>query len=190
MAEINLAPINKIKQNYPKSKINLAVLFFSALIVAGTFLAYFLAYQKQKNKKEEYNKVASENNGIIREIEGLDPQGIKEFQKKAKIISNLLKDHIYFSKVLENIEKNTMFNVWYDKLTASIKDGSVKIEGNVSDLEGLAKQLSSFSRDKNIIEASMGDKVDEKDSDKGSSVKNFILNVIYKNDFIKGDLEN
>lgn len=187
MPEINLAPIEKRNQDYLKSKINLIVLILSAVMITGTFLAYFLFYQRQKNKENEYQESVKIKEDLEKEIKILDPLGIKDFQKNLEDISELLKNHIFFSRVLENIEHNTLPDTWYKKLAASSADGKVTLEASSSNLDGVAKQLVVFSKDENISEADLGKEIGKNSSETdGTSGIVFDLSMTYKEGFIKG----
>ncbi len=102
-----------------------------------------------------YNKqLASSINQANQRIEELEKQKnqanldqITIFAKKLAATKQLLSSHVYFSKLLEVVEKSTLPSVQWTNLNADTKNNTLNLEGYVPDWSGAARQIVALKED-------------------------------------------
>lgn len=184
MPQINLAPTGADKQKNRNKILNLGLLLASGILVAGVAGYYLYLSLGQRDKSLEIVRLEKRKDELSEDIKQSDSGGIKEFQEKTADLGALLQNHIYFSKILEDMEKNTLMNVRHSSLDVSISENTVKLSSETSDLESIARQLAVFSADENIEKVALSSDVGE-DSNIKDSKSRFNLEIIYKQDFAK-----
>ena len=153
MDNISLIPKDYKKEGIFKStssKIEL-ILVISIILALVLFGGLFF-YQKS---------LSSELEGLQAEAAELEGQRDKEFENKAvpfeKTLKNLkvvLDKHLYWSKLLSEIESLAVPQVSFSNFNGILEsDGLVKLilDGNAMGYTYLAKQLTSFGQEKSVL---------------------------------------
>lgn len=130
------------------------IMFFSlGLSVIILFSLYVLTSWYQSftiNKINEIkNKIKETHNRI--DVYEKRKDEIIEFQTKLNAIDYLIQNHIYNTNLLENLEKYTLTNVYYNNLNADVQ-GNVSISAVTDSFASVAKQLIVFQQAKDFVE--------------------------------------
>jgi len=182
MPEINLAPSGAKKLKATSKKINLICLSISAVVVIGVFSVYLFIFLKNKNKiseRDSLKETVDELDGINKELDSVT----LTFKEQVKNTDILLRNHVYFSRVLEDVEKTAVPSIWYDKIEANIEENEVIFTGKAFDISSISKQLASFVGNENLASVNVSGAIG-KNEEKDDNAYEFSVRASYKDNFI------
>lgn len=78
---------------------------------------------------------------------------ISLLEKRADLVNNILKNHIYWTKFFSLLEKYTVADVYFGNFSADIS-GNIHLSATAKDLMSMAKQIVSFSNAPDFIVSS------------------------------------
>ncbi len=154
-----MADISLIPEEYKEKQFNLASISskIGTLIIALIVLSLLVFGGLYFYNRSLTGKI----NDLKAQIDNLNKGRDKNFESKVKFLDEalknsriLLKNHLYFSGLFEEIEKLTVPQVSFSDCDAILNsDGSLNLtlSGKTSSYTYLAKQMVSFSQDKKLV---------------------------------------
>ena len=121
--------------------------FFLGIILI--FLFYFVVriYKSSLNKKLQ--TLSNEAQEIKKEKIALRrSSGLGDFQAKVDALSNLIKNHIYWTEFFNFLERNTTSKVQFTTFSADANSGRLDLEGNTPTFTDLAGQMITLKKQK------------------------------------------
>jgi len=182
---VSLIPQEKAEKgpNTKLRKIVLAVLILLEIVLI-VVLVFFVRTQIDLKTQEE-QALSQSVESLKSEIESmrLEQQDLWIFEKKLAAMSTLLDGHVYTSKILKFLEKNTLPNVWYSSYISS-EGGKVVLEVNAKDMETAAKQIAHFQTFEEIEEANVNSFHTRSAEDGGGGEVGFEMQIIFKQGYL------
>ena len=115
--------------------------YFSFGFILLVILSYFIlniyldrADTRLKNLEKEWEEIKSEEQ-IVLEDE------LSAYEKKIKIFSALINQHVSSSRVFEFVEKNTHPEVWFFSLSLNPTEGKIDLSGDAENFVTLHQQI-------------------------------------------------
>ncbi|MDD4762010.1 MAG: hypothetical protein PHZ25_03250 [Candidatus Pacebacteria bacterium] len=120
------------------------VFFLMIAIYVGTEFGYktFLLNQSEAAREEADNLIG----GVPKE----EQAAVIDFYSRLSNMKGLLDTHIKTSNFLEILEKRTSQNVYFNRVSLSVFEKSVKLNGIAKTFLDLSKQLQSFQETEGI----------------------------------------
>lgn len=143
---------------------NLGSLLFALIIVALFVTEIYLglnwwaSYESQRLTQTENNF-----NQVSREINSMKAESdqVSAFKTRANLADSLVKDHIYWSKFFDWLEKNTLSSVHYLGFSGKT-DGVYNLQAQASSFRDISWQVRALLEDPRVIKVY---------SDSGSSAR-------------------
>lgn len=153
MADINLLQNQLIDTTYVSYRRTLIVfwvtIFILFFVVAGCVGYYFMT----QTTNDKIGAIAHENTNLQNEINKQE-LGLKDAQAYQAQLSNielLLKNHIYFSPLLAELEKYTYLRAQFHSVDVLQQTGRIHLEGSVESYNALGKLLLGLSTSPNFV---------------------------------------
>jgi len=126
------------------------LMFLSLILLFGVVLAYFglLGYENNLLDRKEI----AENN--VEELQGqrnLETEAtLIELKEKIDTLKDLLKIHVYPSRIFQILEELALTQVRFVELQADLSRMQLRLNSEMADYSVLAKQISVFEGDSRI----------------------------------------
>ncbi len=132
------------RQIEKKNLIQILVSFITACALAGIVYAgiFIYGYFNAKNLHPIQDRLSAVN----REISLLEQNSpaLTVFQNTLSSLSNLLSNHLYWTRFLEKFEQTTLKNVQYDSLSISSASNALTLNGIAPSYSDIGKQIRAF----------------------------------------------
>lgn len=174
MSEINLL------KNELQDKTQLAAkaggfraVYVLVAILAAESLAYGVLFFWQRAAGKQVLKAEQEIASLDFDIGKLAPEREKalSFQARLQDIGGLLKGHLYWSEVLEELEKVTYSPASYDTLQADVKDHKLLLTGTTFSYTDLAKLMLGLKTSPHIRDVKLMSTARSRDQEAGFSFR-------------------
>ncbi len=147
--------IGLIPKSYGKEKVGFKTIFSKiGILLIGLLVLSLIVYgglfYYNKSLTERLSELQTQTEEINRQRDTKFEEKVISLEAALNSLSNILKNHVYWSNVFSEFESLTLPQVSFSNFNASLKDdGSVDLtlSGNTSGYTYLAKQMVSFSRD-------------------------------------------
>lgn len=83
-------------------------------------------------------------------------QNLKILKERMKLVSNILEEHIYWTKAFALMEGLLQAQVRFKSFSGLTDDSKIRIQGQAASYTVLAKQLAAFFTDRSIVDISLG----------------------------------
>jgi len=145
------AEVNLISEDYQEVVLGqfwLRVKYILILVLVFVLLfsgAYFGIKFYKKDLVKEYNDL----DGLISQTQaeinlyGTGKLQVQKLKERAKVLQILLKNHIYWTEFLTELEHNTVENVYYTGITAE-DTGKIVLSAKAKNYTDVARQLAVF----------------------------------------------
>ncbi len=183
-SDVNFIPqeVNTIPVQTTKKVFLLVISSLSFLFIIFCFIGLFL-YRTSFNK-EIINLI--DNNKILDDLYVKEKEGLKSVRvinEDLNDITNIYKNHIYWSNFLSLLEKNTVKDVYIKDIFAE-SNGNMVITFKTTNYENVSKQILILQGLPDIIKkVSIGEAEDIKEDDLGYNI-NFKLLLELNNNFL------
>jgi len=122
-------------------------LYFSILIfILSIFLSFYL-WLKEQSKKREISqieeKILSLKTPQIKKAE----EEILKYQQKISHFSELIKNHLYYSKLFPYLEQRTHKKIRFSKMDLDFENSTLLLSGESPNFSVLAQQLEILKQD-------------------------------------------
>ena len=158
-------------------------LLFTTVIIAEAYVTLYLWESNEIAVKGQ--KLKTEVASVTKEIADAKAAAAPavNFKDRANLVSTVFKNHIYWTNLLNYLERNTLADVYYLGLNGDTT-GNYNLEAKVKDFRATASQLKFFLADSSTAAATINNtKIDNSPNAVGAS---FDLNIKIKPDlFIK-----
>jgi hypothetical protein len=137
--------IPKPKRKLPSPETFL--LYFSILIfICSVFTSFYLFYQEKLKKKEISQiegKILTLKTSEIKKAE----EEVLKYQNKILDFSNLIKDHLFYSKIFSFLEQKTHKQIYFSRMDLDFENSTLLLSGQSPNFSVLAQQLEVFKED-------------------------------------------
>ncbi|MBN2197891.1 PilN domain-containing protein [Candidatus Wolfebacteria bacterium] len=177
--EKGLASPEKLPVGWPWRLLIFTIILFGTAV--GGYLGMKLGYEPYL--KSKINNLDEEISGLTKVVGEEEQKQLSLFYSQLINIEDLLNSHIYPSKLLNFLEKNTYSKVFYDNLNFSIKERSLTLNGNAFDYKTLAQQIKLFQDLPDIENVFLESSI----LSENETIK-FSIKLIIKTEFLKQSL--
>lgn len=139
-----------------KGKGHFITFLIIVLILVLMVYAGLLIYEKVFLKKQ-IDKISSANAQLTLEERIADIKKVIKTDRKLDLLNQLLNSHIYFSQFFKFLEDNTLSKIYFNKFSASLAGQTVSLSGKAASYSELAKQIKTFSEQKEINKVDVSD---------------------------------
>ena len=126
-------------------------LFILSILVAGGLYYY----------KDSLETKITDLNGQITALENQRDKkaeaAIITYNKQAKVISQMLDSHIFWTKAFSKLESLTNGQVIINGLTGTTDDGKISFQAFAPSYTIVARQVASFTSDDSIVDINIGE---------------------------------
>jgi short subunit fatty acids transporter len=134
----------------PKRKIpslETIFLYFSILIFVSSVFSSFYFWLQEKAKKKEISQI-EEKILVLKtpEIKRAEEEVLK-YQNKISDFSNLIKDHLFYSKIFSYLEQKTHKQIYFSRMDLDFEKSVILLSGHSPNFSVLAQQLEVFKED-------------------------------------------
>lgn len=134
-----------------RSSLWVTILFYFALslLIAAVFcyiIFIFKNYLQQGSLKELDTALESVGTDQQKDYE----KTVSSYQKKINDFVALLKNREFVSAVFSFMEKQTFFDVWFDKFTMNKKDAKVDLSGQADNMAAFSRQVTTLEKNEYI----------------------------------------
>jgi hypothetical protein len=131
----------------PKRKIpslETIFLYFSILVFIFSIFASFYFWFEEKSKRKEISQI-EEKISILKtpEIKKKEEEVLK-YQKKISDFSNLIKEHLFYSKIFPYLEQKTHKQIYFSSMDLDFENSTISLSGQSPSFSILAQQLEVF----------------------------------------------
>ena len=106
--------------------------------------------KKAEARSLQLNDQISQIQKVINEFDS-SKSASQTLQKQLSAIEELVNEHIYWTVVLEHLEKNTIPDVYYRAITAERASNKIIVEGIAKDYAAAARQIRAFEKTPGFI---------------------------------------
>lgn len=130
----------------------LALNVFLALASIAIMFIGILGWSKVRESSLKDVKIRiTQQDAQIKNLEEKNSE-VFVFQKKLKLVKDLIGGHVHWSNFFRMLERNTLPDVYYDSFSGDL-GGVYNISARAKDFDTVANQMQSFGRSKYIKEA-------------------------------------
>jgi len=121
--------------------------YFSIAVLIASFLSYFVLDNFIKNSQKILQELGET---LAREKTGsqlLLEEEVFNYQKKIADFSQLLQNHLFTSKTLGLLERNSHPKIWFSQYNLDSTKGILALSGEAEDFSVLGQQLLIFKKE-------------------------------------------
>ena len=121
--------------------------YFSIAVLIASFLSYFVLDNFIKNSQKILQELGET---LAREKTGsqlLLEEEVFNYQKKIADFSQLLQSHLFTSKTLGLLERNSHPKIWFSQYNLDSTKGILALSGEAEDFSVLGQQLLIFKKE-------------------------------------------
>jgi len=148
---VNLVPEGAVEVAAGSSwMLGVVILIFTVavwVIVGGIGVSQV---KKAEARSLQLNDQISQIQKVINEFDS-SKSATQTLQKQLSAIEDLVDEHVYWTVVLEHLEKNTIPDVYYRAITAERASNKVIVEGIAKDYAAAARQIRAFEKTPGFI---------------------------------------
>jgi hypothetical protein len=154
-------------------------LYFSFLIFLFSILFSLYLLVQEKSKKREISKIEEKILALKSpEVKKMEEEVLK-YQEKILNFSNLIKDHLFYSKIFPPLEQKTHKQIYFSKMDSDFENSTIFLSGQSPNFFVLAQQLEVFGEDPSL-------KVELKEVGLGKEGKvNFKIQITFDKNILK-----
>ncbi len=147
--------------------------YFALSLLAAAVLCYFIFSAKVAIQKKDIKELDAALESVGTNQQKEFEKTVFDYQRKINDFTALLKNHQFVSTIFSFMERQTFFNIWFDKFTLNKRDGDVDMSGEADNMAALARQVSAFEKNEYIKKITvLSSKIG------GSGMVDFNLNVL------------
>lgn len=147
MPSVNLAPGTQYAIAARKRRIRLFVVAVIVLIVVAIAWVGLFLYESQL--KTQVRGVQEQLSNVQAELASLSDgaKRVEQFEKQINALAAVLKDHIEWEPVLQNVEKLMPPATRLSSLEANAETGELFLSGHTPDIDQLSQAIASLKSD-------------------------------------------
>jgi hypothetical protein len=149
---VTLMPEKVAPKELPAKKEWVIVLVFALLACLLGFALYLIMFFYQSNVKDQTKIVLQNIESLKKETAPFekDKTDAQKIQGQLEAIKNLLAAHLYWTKIFDLLEKNTVPDVYYTNFVAG-SDGKIALSAVGKSFSSVAEQLTVFREAKDFV---------------------------------------
>ncbi len=128
------------------------VTWFSTMMVWGIFLLILSLGFYGWVQYVYISSLSTDTNSLTKELRRLSKEEIPQEQREQVLgtysqvlnIKNLLRGHIYSTKLIYWLEKNTQKNIFIENITISVQKDTIELVGKGPDKDSVSEQIFAF----------------------------------------------
>ena len=137
--------IPKPKRKLPSPEI--IFLYFSILIFICAIFTSFYFWFEEKSKRNEISQLEEKILALKTPEIKKEEEEVLKYQEKISHFSELIKDHLSYSKIFPYLEQKTHKQIYFSKMDLDLESSTLLLSGESPNFSVLAQQLEIFKND-------------------------------------------
>ena len=131
-------------------------LYIGSAILGAVLVTMFALGHYQSSLERQLGQL---NDRLVESERTRDKKGeqnLKILKERMTLVSNILEEHIYWTKAFSLIESLLQRQVRFQSFSGFTDDSKIGIQGQAANYTVLAKQLAAFFTDRSVVDISLG----------------------------------
>ena len=161
------------------------LLGFSLFVFIVSVFGYLgLVFGYKPYLEDRLASVESEFAALAKEVPAEAQEKVVGFYSQILNVQDVLKEHIYPSRVFAFVEATTNQKVFWNKMTMNAKAATLILEGVADSYGAVTEQLEAYARRSEVVRANLDDSAES-----GGRVR-FRVALMLKHEALRGNTEN
>lgn len=131
-------------------------LYIGSAILGAVLVTMFALGRYQSSLEKQLGQLGDQLVESERTRDKKGEQNLKILKKRMALVSNILQEHIYWTKAFSLLEGLLQGQVRFKSFSGTTDDSKIRIQGQAANYTVLAKQLAAFLTDRSIVDISLG----------------------------------
>lgn len=131
-------------------------LYVGSAIFGAVLVVMFAFGRYQSSLEKQLGQLNNQLDESERTRDKKGEQNLKILKERMILVSNILEEHIYWTKAFSLLESLLQEQVRFKSFSGLTDDSKIRIQGQAANYTVLAKQLASFFTDRSIVDISLG----------------------------------
>lgn len=131
-------------------------LYVGSAILGAVLVTMFALGRYQSTLEKQLGQLNNQLAEGERTRDKKGEQNLKVLNERMTLVSNILGEHIYWTKAFSLIESLLQGQVRFKSFSGFTDDGKIGIQGEAANYTVLAKQLAAFFTDRSVVDISLG----------------------------------
>ena len=131
-------------------------LYIGSAILGAVLVTMFALGHYQSSLEKQLGQLNDQLVESERTRDKKGEQNLKIRKERMMLVSNILEEHIYWTKAFSLIESLLQSQVRFKSFSGFTDDSKIGIQGQAANYTVLAKQLAAFFTDRSVVDISLG----------------------------------
>ena len=122
-------------------------LYFSILIFVFVIFISFYFWSEEKSKRKEISQLEEKILALKTPEIKKEEEKVSKYQEKISHFSELIKDHLSYSKIFPYLEQKTHKQIYFSRMELDFENSTLFLSGESPNFSVLAQQLEILKND-------------------------------------------